>query len=128
MREIKNTIDGYVALTTVLVVSAVIVVIVLSISILSVSSVQTSLSSKKSSESLDIVDACGELVLKEIRSNPSFNETTITLPEGTCNLQITENSGEYTIIIDTEVEGYTKSITIEATRNATGVILNSWRE
>lgn len=128
MNKINKKIEGYVALTTVIIVGAVVMVITLSISIISISGIQTSLSTKKSSESLDITDGCGELVLREIRNNPSYSATSLTLQQGTCNLQITENAGNYIIIIDTTIESHTKTVTIDATRTASGVSVNSWQQ
>ncbi|RLF26915.1 MAG: hypothetical protein DRN14_06105 [Thermoplasmata archaeon] len=119
--------DGYIALSTVLVILSVIVVVGISVSMTAVSELQTSFGSKQSVESLDIVEACVEDALLSINENDSVSDM-ITLPEGTCTVTTNSQSGNnWDITVSSTNNDYTRSIRVKAVRGV-GVSIISWSE
>lgn len=118
---------GYVALSSVLVIAVIVLILGSTVALLSINTIQSSLASKKGAEVLDIVEGCAEdalLTLNETNNVPS----TITLPEGTCDVSIISQLGtDWLFTISATNEGYTKSIRIDASRTST-VTINSWTE
>lgn len=120
--------DGYVAITVVLILGALIVIIGVSTSLLSISNAQIALSSKKSAESLDLTEACTEEVLRKIRSNASYTTTQVLLPEGSCDIQMSSVGTTYDIQVTHNGEFSIKILNINVTRSPTGMVINSWQE
>ena len=129
MRNIKlhTSSGGYVALASVLVIAAIVVSIGLSTSLLSINEAQNSLASKKSEETLDLVEACAEEALIKLSRDANV-PSTITLPEGTCN--VTENSqvgSNWDVTIEHTFEKYTKRVRLDVDRSTT-ITINGWNE
>lgn len=118
---------GFVAITTVLVVFAVVTVIGLSVSLISVSNLQGSFTHYQGSQSHYFVEACADYALLELNQAGTVSAI-ITTPEGSCNAVINSQVGD---IWDFTIEGgqnnFQKQINIEASR--TGIVtVNSWVE
>jgi hypothetical protein len=119
--------NGYVALTTVLVIAVIVVTIGLSTSLLSINEAQTSLSGKRNEESVDFVDGCIEDALMRLNKE-NVIPTQIPLPEGTCDVTINAQSGsDWTFTTTGTIDHYTKKIQVQATRTTT-VSINAWEE
>lgn len=116
-------------MSTVLVIAAVLVVISITVTYLSIGEAQSGLVLFKGEENLAFVEGCVEDVMLKIRSNSSYNGTTITRPEGTCT--ITYNlSGptNWDLTVSSSSTVYQRKIKIIFTRNPTGITLTSWKE
>ncbi len=75
---------GFVAVVTVLIITAVIVSTVSTVSLLAIGEAQSSLTLFKGEDTLAFVEGCVEDVLLKIRSDSAYSGTSITRPEGTC--------------------------------------------
>lgn len=118
---------GYIALSSVLVIAAVVVVIGVSVSLLSVSEAQMSLASKKGHESLLLTDGCVEEVLLYLNRR-GFLPSSVNTPEGSCSVQLNSQAGnQWTFTVGGMFEGYHKRIQVTATRDSV-VYINSWKE
>lgn len=119
--------SGYIALSTVLVILAVIVVVGVSVSLTSINELQTSFGSKQSVSSLDIVEACVEDVLLSINESDSVSGV-ITLPEGTCTATVNSHvGGDWDVTVSSTNDGYARSVRVEASRGGT-VSITNWKE
>ena len=121
--------DGFVAITTVLILSVVVVAIATTVTLLSIGEAQSSLSLYKGEDNLNFVEGCVEDVMLKIRANSSYNGTSITRPEGTCS--ITYNSGgpsNWDITITSLSAAYQRKVNVVFTRNPTGISVTSWKE
>jgi len=119
--------NGYIALSAVLVIMAVVLIIGTSVSLLSINDVQSALSSKKSEESLHLVEGCAEDALLRLNENNSI-PLIIIIPEGSCSVTINSQTGNNWIFtIAGTVNNYKKSIQISAVRNS-NVSVTSWIE
>lgn len=117
---------GYIALASVLVISAVILTIGVSVSLLSISELQISLAEKKKEETIDFVESClAEILLKLNEDNAVSTE--ISLPEGNCSVTINSQNSSWTFTVSGSVDNYTKNVQVTATRGSTVEII-SWQE
>lgn len=126
--------SGYIALTSMLLISAVIIMGVIGITYSSIGEAQSGLALLKSEENLHLVEGCAEDALLKIRANsqwgqPTGTPITIAHPEGSCVVTVNSINGlEWTITISSVTTAYKRSIQIVVTRNPTGIVLTSWQE
>jgi hypothetical protein len=124
--NMKNK-NGYIALSSVLVIMAVVLIIGSSVSFLSINEMQSALSSKKSEESLHLVEGCAEDALLRLNKNNSI-PLTIIIPEGSCSVTIDSHIGNnWTFTVSSTIINYKKNIQISAVRDST-VTITSWIE
>jgi len=128
MTDIKNKYNkkGYIALSTVLITLALVLLIGLSASLLSINDLLSSFSGKKSNISVDLAEACVEDVLLKLNEDNNITAGSMTLPQGDCNVTINTHVGNtWDFSVSANLEGYAKSVRVNATRDAT-VTINSW--
>lgn len=122
----KNN-KGYIAITSILIILAVVLTIGTTVSLISINNIQASLTDQKGEEALAIVEGCAEDALLRLNNNNSI-PVTITLPEGNCNITNISNVGnDWTFTVSTTILNYSKSLQISATRTNT-VQVTSWME
>lgn len=118
---------GYIAIASILVISAVAVIIGTAVALQSINEIQTALSHKKGQESLQLVEGCTENALIRLNRVASLSAT-VTIPEGSCSVTINSNTGNnWTFTVSGTVNNYTKSVQVSATRGDTFTITN-WQE
>jgi hypothetical protein len=118
---------GYIAITSILVILAVVLTVGTTVSLLSVNNIQASLTDQKGEEALALVEGCAEDALLRLNNNNSIPGS-ISLPEGNCNITNISNVGnDWTFTVSATILSYTKSLQINATRTNT-VQVTSWLE
>lgn len=122
-----NTKNGYIALTSVLVIAAVILIIVVATSLLAISEAQISLSDTRGSKTTDFVESCTEDALILLNENNAL-PSSISHPEGTCTISnVSTASTVWTFTVSATVETHTKAIEVVANRDG-GISITSWTE
>lgn len=122
-----NMQNGYTAISTVLVILAVMTVISVTISAVSIDDMQSSLSYKKADETLFIAEACAEDALIYLNENNAL-PASVTLPEGSCTITLNSvNADVWDFSVDTTLEGFTKTLQIIAERT-NQITIQEWRE
>lgn len=119
---------GYIALVSMLIISAVALAIAVSISVLSVDEAKNSLSYKKGQETLGIAKGCTESALIRLRDNSGYTGETLVTGDGTCTILVTESASVISIDVLAQITGpplYEKNIIIEATRSGNSVNVTS---
>lgn len=124
----NNSKSGYIALVSVLIISAVIVVIAISVALLSISEGQLSLAEVKSQTSLDFVDACAEDVLLRINNDETYSGGTLSLPQGDCTVVVNSAGTDFTVTVEGTLDGYRKKVELKFTRVPPNLNLTSWVE
>ncbi|MDO8498665.1 MAG: fibronectin type III domain-containing protein [bacterium] len=119
---------GFIALTTVLVVSVVVVAIAATSSLLSIGEAQSGLVLLKGEDNLHLVEGCMEDLLLKIRADQNFNQTTITLPEGSCNITYNSRDPSWDVTVSSGEPAYQRQVRVTFTRPPTGLALTSWQE
>lgn len=118
---------GYIAITSILVILAVVLTIGTTVSLLSVNNIQASLTDQKGEEALALVEGCAEDALLRLNNNNSI-PVSILLPEGNCNITNISNVGnDWTFTVSATILNYSKSLQISATRS-NSVQITGWLE
>jgi len=128
MNHKSHTNSGFVALTTVLILSAVAIAIGITVSRLSIGQGQASLALTNGESSLHFVEGCMEDALSKARTNINYASGTITRPEGTCNVVVSKVGTTWTITTTQTGADYAKSVQVVATRTVNGITITSWQE
>lgn len=123
----KKLKKGYVALSIVLILTAVILGITVTVAQLGIGEGQSSLSLSKGEDVLNFVEGCMEDALLKLRSNISYSGGSITRPEGTCSITVTTAGPLYTITATTGTTTYKRTVQAVVTRTS-AIILTSWKE
>lgn len=119
--------NGYIAISSVLVICAVIVIIGTTVALSSISEGQMSLAGIQSRQALDILEGCADEALLYINENNTITPT-IDTPQGTCTLTVNSITGvNWSITLSTTVSGYAKTMDITVIRNST-MTITSWEE
>src|SRR3989344_1464013 len=119
---------GFVAISTMLIISAVAIAVVTTLSLLSIGEAQSSFSLTQGAISLQLVEGCAEDVLQKVHDNVNFNDTSISQPEGTCLL--TYNSSgptNWDVTVETGDTNSIRTLRITFTRGTT-LAVTSWQE
>jgi len=120
---------GFVAISTVLILLSVVIVIGISVTYLSIGEARSALSLFRGEDNLDFSEGCVEDVMLKIRSNSSFNSTSFSRPEGTCDISYTlAGPTNWDITVNSQATIYQRRIRVIFVRNATGITLTSWKE
>jgi hypothetical protein len=120
--------SGFVALTTVLILSAVAIAIGITVSRLAIGEGQASLALTNGESALHFVEGCMEDALSKARTNVNYTSGTITRPEGTCNVTVSKVGTVWTITTNQTGADYAKSVQVVATRTVNGIAITSWQE
>lgn len=123
--------QGYIALISVLIISALAILIASSANLLSISESNMSLQENQAWESFYLADFCAEQALMKLESvlNYSGNET-ITIGEESCDILPLEGSGNFNRVIKTQsiVSGQTRKIKVEISQVSPVMQITSWQQ
>lgn len=120
---------GFVAISTVLILSVVVVSIATTTALLSIGEAQSGFSLFKGDDNLSFVEGCVEDVMLKIRSSSAYNGTSITRPEGTCSITyVTGGPTNWDVKVTSSTNTYQRTIEVVFTRNPSGISLTSWKE
>lgn len=121
--------SGYIAFTSLLVISAIILSIVVTISLLGVDELKSTLSYKKGKETLELADACLDEYLIRI-SRDITPPNSLILEGGQCTIDTTGTGPEYTLRITAVGNSleYSRHLSITIRRRGTGVRVTNYQE
>ena len=117
---------GFLAMSTVLIVSAIVLAIAVSTSLIGIGEGKTGLLHWQGSNALYLAEGCMEDALLKLRTSASYTGGTITRPEGSCTVTVT-GSGTYTVSITATNASLTRQIQAVATRSGK-VAISTWKE
>ena len=118
---------GYVAVSTVIVVGAVVLAIGISVIMNGINEVQSAFAETQQEKALALVNACARDGMIRLNKNNTI-PASIVLPEGSCTVTINSHTGSsWDITFSGTFNGYTKSVRITATRSST-IVINSWKQ
>lgn len=120
---------GYIAIFTVIIITAIALVLATTIVFVSIGELQASFALSQGEDTLQFVDGCVEDALWKSRINSAYNGGTITRPEGTCSVTVDSKVGNtWTLTITTTATNYTRTMRVVFNRDVTGITLTSWKE
>lgn len=119
---------GYVALSSLLVISAVVLMVVISASLLSLSEGQMGDSVRKGEEAFFFVEGCLEEALLRARDSSVYEGGVLNLPDGQCTIDIIKDDGNWTVTASGSKDGYQRSVEAQIRRGCDQIELISWQE
>lgn len=132
MKQHNKSQKGFIALSIVLVVSAIVLVIIQSVGLLSIGEGQASYALTEGESSLNLVEGCAEDYLLKIRSDSTFAGGDVTRPEGTCTITITSGNPSWNVTVTTTEPDYRRSLQLTFIRSTSGsnagITITSWKE
>jgi hypothetical protein len=118
---------GYIAILTVLIISAVVITIATTVSLLAIGEAQSSFALFKGEDTLTFVEGCMEDALLKARNNNTYTGGSITRPEGTCTITVSKAGTTWTITATTTNTQYIRTIQSVITRG-NQMAITSWKE
>lgn len=122
--------NGYIALTSILIISAIVLLIALSTGLLSISELNMGLEKNQSAEAYYLASACAEQGLQEIRNSDSFTGTgNLSLENGNCSYDVSQTGGENrTVEASGIVNNIIRKIKISLDTINPNINITSWQE
>ena len=120
--------NGYVALLTVIILSAVVTVIATSLVLLGLGHSRTALSEVQSASAKVAADSCAEEALKQVRLVASYTGNgNLTLLNSTCMYSVTANATSS--VTATGVSGNTtRRVIIDIQSRTPSIVMTKWQE
>ena len=118
---------GYMAIAMVLILTAIILGIMITVTQLGIGEGQASLALSKGEDTLGFTEGCMEDALLKIWSDPSYTSGTITRPEGTCTVTVSQVGNVYTVTTTGTATNYKRTVEAVVTRGSS-MTITSWKE
>jgi len=117
--------EGFIAFSSILLVSTIIGVITLSVSLNSISGAQQSLSLYGRDDSLYLVESCVQDALLTLNTTNALTAS-VVLPAGSCTVTLNSHTGNnWSFTTTGTLNGYSRSIYVEASRTTT-ILITKW--
>jgi len=129
-KELKRT-NGFIALTSLLVISAVTLAIAMSVTVMGISSANSSLGYQKGQEAEKISESCLEETLFRLRGDGNFAGVSLTLGSGSCIATVSAQGDQRTINVTGTIPGppvFIKRLQASSTRVGKSITTFSWQE
>jgi hypothetical protein len=123
--------QGFTALISILVVSAIALAIAMSITLLGIGEAKSSDDYKKGQTVLKIAQACGEEALLRVRNDDTYSGGSLNVGDGSCTISVSTVGEDKTIDITANldaVNNFQKSVQITAKRAERSINIVSWKE
>jgi len=120
--------DGYIAFSSLLVISAVILAAAILVSLASISESQMGYSLRKGEETLFFVEGCLEEALMRAKESGSYEGGLLNLPEGQCTINISKDQENWTLLAIGSKGRHTRKVEAQIRRGCDQIELYSWSE
>ncbi len=121
---------GYVALISVLIVSAIAVVAVTGVILLGLSWSRTSFTTQQSFQAKALADACVEEALQQVKDSiPFAGNGTLTFGQGSCAYTVTNNGAQNRSVVSMGTVGtVVRKVSVSITAINPQIAVSSWQE
>ena len=123
--------QGFIAITSLLVISAVTLAIAMSVTLIGISSANSSLGYQKGQEAMSMGESCLEETLIRLRGDGNFSGVSLSVGSGVCIATVSTDGNTRTIWISSSITGppaFVKILNGVVTRVGKSITLNSWTE
>jgi hypothetical protein len=120
--------EGFVAISSALVILAVVLTLTVSVSLLSIGEMQASLALSKGEENLHFVEGCVEEALLKSRNNANYAGGSLTQPEGNCEVAVSKAENVWTVTVKSLGTQHVRPVRVVFERTVSGLSILSWRE
>lgn len=125
----KASQKGYIAIVTVIILSAVTLGIASTVSLLAIGEAERALAVSKGEGSLQLAEGCAEDGLLRVQQSSSYNGGTITRPEGTCVITVSNNGGNWSLSATSTQSNYNRTIQVSFSRLVgSSIAISSWQD
>lgn len=118
---------GFIAISSVIIIAAVVLAISISVTYLAIGEGQSALATTKGEETLNLVESCIEEALMKIRSAPNYAGGTITFPTGSCSVTVIKQANNFTVTATNIGTDHIRTLETKATRTGS-ITITSWKE
>ena len=124
-----NLQKGYVALSMIILLTAVVMGISVTVAYLSIGEAQGGFALSQGESNLSLVEGCVEDLLQKVHDLGTYSGTSITRPEGTCTLTYTTAGPVNWDVTVTAAgpTGFSRKVEVIFTRGAT-IVMTQWKE
>lgn len=129
MNRCKN--NGFVAITSLLIIAAVVLSVTVSISLLGVGELQNTQTYRQGIKTKALANACMEEGLQRLKNNANYSGGTLQLPAGSCTIEVTPVAANYSINITAQLDGppvYRQRQQLEVKRVGRSINIIDWQE
>jgi hypothetical protein len=123
---------GFIALTSILIISTVALAVSVSISLLGVGEAKSSLDFKKGQETLKIAEGCIEEALIRIRNDDTYTGGSLNVGDGSCTISVSGTGSDRTVDVTATISGssldYIKRIQITTKIIGNSINILTWTE
>jgi hypothetical protein len=119
---------GFVAISSVLVLSVVIITLVIGITVLSIGHGQASLAVTRGEEKIALLDGCAEEAIIRAQQDASYSGGSLVRSEGTCTVAVTKVANDWTVTITSADTQYNRTIQLVFNRQGRKITIASWQE
>ena len=130
-KTLKSKNEGYIALVTILIISAVVLVIAVNAGLLGISESDMGLIKNQASEAYYLASACAEYAVAKLKDKLNYpgNET-LNIGDGSCYIYQPEGSGNQDRVVKTTgtIYNLTRKIKININRVRPETEIASWQE
>jgi hypothetical protein len=124
----RHNTSGYIALTTMLIVTAVVVTIATTVTYLSIDEGQMSLAQLRSEQARGMVEGCAADALLQLNESGTLPGS-VTLPQGSCTISgVTQNGSQWQFIVSGSLGSNQAQLSITAERTSRVRIMRWIRE
>lgn len=123
--------NGYIALISVLIISAIVVLIATSASLLSISESDMALQENQARESFYVADFCSEYALMKLESVLSYSgNEAVTIGEDSCLIRPISGSGNFNRVVETQsvFSDQIRKTRIEISQISSVMQISSWQQ
>lgn len=122
---------GFMAITSLLIISAIALSISISMTIVGINAAQNSLSLIKGTQTLKVAESCLEEALIRLKANSAYSGGSLNIDNASCTITITSTGANKTIDITSTTSGppdFVKHIQATARTTGTSINLLNWQE
>lgn len=126
----ENRKEGYIALISVLIISAIVVLIATSASLVSISESDMGLEENQAWESFYLATACAEEALQKIQDSSSFSGSgNLSLGQGSCTYTVTKLTSQNRVITASgTVRNITRKVKITLDKINPNINITFWQQ
>lgn len=118
---------GFVALVTVLIVSALVLIVTIGLSLRTIDEMEMGLQKSLSSETYYFANLCAEDALMKLKANSNYSgDEVINIGKGSCTILPIE--GNWTIKISASFSGQVKKMRLVISQIHPEIVVDSWQE
>lgn len=135
MKNIKKIIQqfsqnnkGYIALISVLIMSAVVLAIAITLNLSSIDETKTGLLKEQSLKSFSLADACSEESFIRLRRDSNYTGGQLNFKDGYCIINISGNGNSRLIDVEANISNIIRKIRFDIRISGNNIIQNSWQE